>query len=423
MKLFGKRAGFIIHRSEWVVTVIHLAAWAQIGVIIRAFLGKLLELGCGGNQWGPCLAGGVYFKDLPANMLGSFIIGLVGTSDMLGIADHRAVGLLPADHMWQANIPLQTGVRTGLCGSITTFSSWMLETMTTAIQNNLWMNAIGMIIVGLYCSIISYVMGTHLALFIDKTVNKEPVLEEQVTFKEEQAEAALGLSTQQASLSELEDIEPDIPVLVPLSEDEMISSNLSGHVERIMEAKERLGKLEGRVPEQRSKTSGGEKAKWTLQVVDVVIVALLVCITVATSCGVAYEIKHVWLRQIWLALLLGPFGCLCRWLLSRLNYQIEGDWKWFPLGTFIANILAATIDFCLQAVLIRTSPAYWGTLVINSIELGFCGCMSTVSTLITEIVAMSEFVPASLRAYKYSFLTFVGTFVWALCIYGWVFWT
>jgi hypothetical protein len=42
-------------------------------------------------------------------MLGSFIIGLVGTSNMLGITERRAVGFLPADHVWQANIPLQTG--------------------------------------------------------------------------------------------------------------------------------------------------------------------------------------------------------------------------------------------------------------------------------------------------------------------------
>jgi len=56
-----------------------------------------------------CFVGGVYFKDLPANMLGSFIIGLVGTSNMLGITENRAVGLLPADHTWQTNIPLQTG--------------------------------------------------------------------------------------------------------------------------------------------------------------------------------------------------------------------------------------------------------------------------------------------------------------------------
>lgn len=271
----------------------------------------------------------------------------------------------------------------------------MLEAMTTAIQDNLWMNAIGMIIVGLYCAIISYVLGIHLALFIDETLNKEPVLEEQVSFKEEEVEAALGLSPQQLSLSELEDLEPDVPVVVPLSREEMISSNFSGNVDQIIEAKERLEHLEGeaRVSEERltSKTSDREKAKWTLQSVDIVILILLICITAATSCGVAYETKHVWLRQIWLALLFGPFGCLCRWLLSRLNYQLEGNWKWFPLGTYIANMLAVTIDFCLQAVSIRASPAYWGELVINSIELGFCGCMSTVSTLVTEVCFHSIF--------------------------------
>jgi len=283
------------------------------------------------------------------------------------------------------------GVRTGLCGSITTFSSWMLETMTTALQNNLWMNAIGMMIIGLYCAIISYVLGIHLALFIDQTRNKQPVFEEQLAFKEEQAETALGLSAQQPSLSELEDVEPDIPVAAPLSEDELLSSNLSDDAEQVMKVKERMEILQGsgatKLSGERlaSKKLEGAEAKWNLQSVDVMIFFVLVCMTVATSLGVAYETKHVWLRQIWLALLLGPLGCLCRWLLSRLNYQIEGKWKWFPLGTYMANMLATTIDFCLQAVLIRVSPAYWGTLVINSIELGFCGCMSTVSTLITEV--------------------------------------
>jgi len=52
-------------------------------------------------------------------MLGSFIIGLVGTSNMLGITEHRAVGFLRADHVWQANIPFQTG---GLLNGFEMFS-------------------------------------------------------------------------------------------------------------------------------------------------------------------------------------------------------------------------------------------------------------------------------------------------------------
>ena len=39
----------------------------------------------------------------------------------------QAIGLLPASHPWQGNFELQVGLRTGFCGSLTTFSSWELE--------------------------------------------------------------------------------------------------------------------------------------------------------------------------------------------------------------------------------------------------------------------------------------------------------
>lgn len=38
------------------VTLIHLALWAQLGVVTRAFLGEFFLLGCDGG-WGPCLQG------------------------------------------------------------------------------------------------------------------------------------------------------------------------------------------------------------------------------------------------------------------------------------------------------------------------------------------------------------------------------
>lgn len=38
------------------VTLLHLAFWAELGVLTRAFVGKALEAGCG-DSWGPCLEG------------------------------------------------------------------------------------------------------------------------------------------------------------------------------------------------------------------------------------------------------------------------------------------------------------------------------------------------------------------------------
>ena len=54
-------------------------------------------------------AGGSYFKDLPANLLGCFVIGLFAASSTVGLPTERPLVLLPADHPWQANFELQIG--------------------------------------------------------------------------------------------------------------------------------------------------------------------------------------------------------------------------------------------------------------------------------------------------------------------------
>ena len=114
--------------------LVHLAFWAQLGVLTRVFLDKFFQLGCGGG-WGPCIqgktsiadvkqpaaapmstdfvhflrAGGSSFYSLPSNMLGSFIIGVFAPSSTLGLDNQKAMAVLPAGHAWQANYALQIG--------------------------------------------------------------------------------------------------------------------------------------------------------------------------------------------------------------------------------------------------------------------------------------------------------------------------
>ena len=52
-------------------------------------------------------------------------------------------------------------------------------------------------------------------------------------------------------------------------------------------------------------------------------------------------------RGQWLAVLLGPFGCTIRWLLSKTNYKLRGRWNWLPIGTFAANMLGCLVDYIL----------------------------------------------------------------------------
>ena len=121
-------------------------------------------------KWVPAHAGihhrslGAYFTDLPPNMLGSFLMGLFAASGMLGLPQEKELVILPKSSSWQVNSaplivvvlaghehcpPLQCmsdqghtlqaapelhiGLRTGYCGSLTTFASWEYSLVTSLI--------------------------------------------------------------------------------------------------------------------------------------------------------------------------------------------------------------------------------------------------------------------------------------------------
>ena len=84
---------------------------------------------CGTWSWTACVTstgngtrGGALFIDLPANMLACFILGvLTPTSGLRSTHDSaQSKDGAPQRHA----SPLQTGLRVGFCGSLSTFASW-----------------------------------------------------------------------------------------------------------------------------------------------------------------------------------------------------------------------------------------------------------------------------------------------------------
>jgi fluoride exporter len=344
-------------------------------------------------------------------MLGSFIIGLVATSAMVQIDEQKPVVILGVDHPWQSNASLQVGVRTGLCGSITTFSSWMLEAMTTCLTGNQWLTGIGQMIVGFACAVISFVIGTHMALIIHHKITKAPLENEMLNYSKREADFIFGggEDPERVVSKELEELEPDLPMQRPLSTTETIGLNYVADIEAEHTTT--------------SESKGVEPRAYEAQWIDHVAALSLVLFTIGASFGVAYETEHRWIRNIWLSILFAPFGCISRWILSKANYRIKYGWDWLPAGTLAANWTGVILDYVLQSIQIRVAPGYWGSLVIDAVETGFCGCLTTVSTLIAEIMKLSELLPFSLRAYVYTTMTFVGACILGICLLGWVYWT
>ncbi|MCJ1332529.1 hypothetical protein MMC10_009222 [Thelotrema lepadinum] len=128
-----------------------------------------------------------------------------------------------------------------------------------------------------------------------------------------------------------------------------------------------------------------------------------------------------WAQETWrgdalFALVFAPMGCLLRFYLSLgLNSQIPS----FPLGTFIANILGTlclATFYDLQRVPIALVGRV-GCQVLQGMEDGFCGCLTTVSTWVVELKGLKRW-----HAYVYGTASTMGGLVVTVVVMGSVLW-
>lgn len=124
--------------SEFYAYVLYISASAIVGSCARTYLSRLFGGDCEDGSVSDFLtsfssticvtaggrtlqAGGALFRDLPANLLGSFIMGLITPKDKKKIS---RIPWQKKDHPLQKDDVYYAGLGTGLCGSLTTFASW-----------------------------------------------------------------------------------------------------------------------------------------------------------------------------------------------------------------------------------------------------------------------------------------------------------
>ena len=85
------------------------------------------------------------------------------------------------------------------------------------------------------------------------------------------------------------------------------------------------------------------------------------------------------------ALVFAPLGCLARfWISLKLNGRVPS----FPLGTFAVNIIGtAVLGMCWDLAHVPLGGVV-GCQVLQGVEDGFCGCLTTVSTWVAELTAL-----------------------------------
>ncbi|KAG0061447.1 hypothetical protein BGZ89_011440 [Linnemannia elongata] len=270
------------------------------------------------------------------------------------------------------------GLSSGLCGSITTFSSWNLalfnELINTAnvsrhpFQNIL--SALTELVATLALSISGLQLGYHLG------------------------EALLQLATNWGLGSRRRSHALSSPIT-------------ASQPSSILDISPALTPPSPPVPPNR----------WTI--LDIVIVSAAIILWTGVICAailVPRESRLSW-RHIVLACCFAPAGAILRWYLSRFNSRS----KLFPLGTFAANlggsiILAAIV--CLQHTSAAGGKSTLICHVLSGLQDGFCGCLTTISTFALEIKSLPR-----RASYVYGVVSVVVTQVFMLLIVGSYMWT
>lgn len=421
--------------TELVLLLLQLCLWSELGVLTRIYLSRLFNDGCG-DGWGLCLTSqstrdkqyGASFTDLPANMLGCFFMGFLSTASVLGLNSKKSLVFLPANSCLQGEKELQVGLRTGYCGSLTTFASWELSLLQLLIgskggDGGQWQQWLWGHIIGFELAYASHLIGEHAALGIHRWLlregtqdpDKEEVTEfERPTEPREEAEDLYGRnefnevfeSSHRPGKAEVTHAGANVNKAVSRNVHQSTAgeeaNGTAGSYQHPSARQQKNPDLEdgkqprhrkpsaniGHEQSQQQKAPTGDQpsvaAKLHLTTAACALLCTLLTVLWVVLAILDGERKHAGRRQQWFALLFAPFGCVLRWLLSKLN-TMERSLRWFPIGTFAANMIACSVDFIIGGLTNRYNLGYWPMVILPAIRVGYAGAVSTVSTFIAEV--------------------------------------
>ncbi|KAI1348662.1 CrcB-like protein-domain-containing protein [Xylaria sp. FL0043] len=125
--------------------------------------------------------------------------------------------------------------------------------------------------------------------------------------------------------------------------------------------------------------------------------------------------SEFWRGRATFALVFAPLGCLVRFYASaRLNGRIAT----FPVGTFAVNIAGTAILGMAWDLAHVPEGGVIGCQVLQGIEDGFCGCLTTVSTWVVELAVLGR-----RKAYLYGATSVVTALLLLIAIMGGLRWT
>lgn len=254
----------------------------------------------------------------------------------VSLADGWDVGTTPEDKKKD----LMLGLRDGLCGALSSFSSWISSMVTLFRAGSIGEAFVGLVL-GIQLPLVAYRFGQHVAVYLFVWRCRRET-------RRDERRGGYGIRLRMD-----EDLSEEMTPAP--SANQSIDSG---------DTLDRATEEEAEAPSVRA-----------------IITALFVLSIVAqvSSLSFYYEPED---RLLALSLLFSPLGVLTRWRLSKLN-----SWRpSFPIGTFACNISACALSGTLGSLL-AGNPDPRERIALVALIAGFGGTLSSVARFIVEVLA------------------------------------
>lgn len=511
------------------ITMVALSIFSILGNSLRLFIEGLLGTACAhhapawlssiSERLNFCVTSSetALFYDLPVNAIGSFLMGAFQPCQDIGLNSSVPIAFLHTTHWFQSSQLVHIAIRTGFCGSLTTFASWNTSMLQLLNEGEI-ITALAGYIIGGQIAVSSLRLGQQISVWIHRYVNPDlahaedliqslassPInksvmqkvyqknqalpdferryldglVSEQEAEEAKQQIAALDAlhqwmkttqkhrhhrknsSFSQTAFLTMQEIEHkiivehehpseyvlqaareygwDVDALKAWAEQAIVNSDHSQIQQQCIDEVKEQFDMEGgdtvkacTAEKDGSSTASGLPSPNHVNTMKILFFQALLALGLVVYYGI-FSFRGTdtaYYQSSLISALVSPFGTILRWYLSRLNGKLKGRWNWFPIGTFLANVIASILSALIlglsvyfssdHSTLLQTQQAEWSaTRILNGVRIGFTGCLSTVSTLVTEFDKINKTFPHHAKAIYYMTSSFLTACILGIMIYA-----
>ena len=272
---------------------------------------------------------------------------------------------------------LTLGLRDGLCGALSSFSSWISSMVNLFRTGQIGQAFVGLTI-GIQLPIVAYRFGQYVSVYIFVWRCR----------REKRQDERRGYGIQ------LHTSDEEISTNFIRSSDSLDRASFDSGDDPLPTNSEHMNRTKG------LRTVHDEESD--VPSIRAIFTALFITCLVAQLTSLTF-FKKPEDRLLALSLLFSPLGVLARWRMMKFN-----SWRpSFPLGTFACNVTACALSGTL-GTLIAGNPGPRERIALVSIIAGFGGTLSSVARFIVEILSLLDPILFRFDGFYYAIAS-VGT--------------